>query len=102
MRRRRPAGSIRPHEIRSRADVVRAFHEFAMYSAKSVQSWWTHRAVEQSFATSTADQQRAAATLTDAYEQARYLPDDQEFSSDQLQQTRSALLQFAHTNATNR
>jgi len=97
-----PAGSIRPHEIRSRADVVRAFHEFAMYSAKSVQSWWTHRAVEKSFATSTADQQRAAATLTDAYEQARYLPDDQEFSPDQLQQTRSALLQFTHTNATNR
>ncbi len=90
-----PVHSIQSNDIRDRADVVRAFHEFALHSAKSVQAWWTHRAVENAVAIATPDRRLAAATLTDAYEQARYLPEDQELSADQLQQTRSALLQFS-------
>ena len=37
-----------------------------------------------------------------AYEQARYLPDETEFSPDQLQQTRSALQKFSRATAVNR
>ena len=84
---------LKPSDITSRADVVRAFHEFAMQSAQSVQSWWTHRTVEQAILEKAPENRTAVETLANTYEQARYLPIEQELSAEQLESARSALQQ---------
>ena len=84
---------LKPSDINSRADVVRAFHEFAMQSAQSVQSWWTHRTVEQAILEKAPENRTAVETLANTYEQARYLPVEQELSPEQLESARSALQQ---------
>lgn len=90
------AAPIAPAEIQNRADVIRAFHEFAMRSTKSVQSWWTHRAVERVIVTASPEKKAAVETLTNAYEQARYLPQELELSTEQMHLTRIALQQCAN------
>jgi hypothetical protein len=84
---------LKPSDINSRADVVRAFHEFAMQSAQSVQSWWTHRTVQQAILEKAPENRTAVETLANTYEQARYLPVEQELSPEQLESARSALQQ---------
>ena len=84
---------IHPADIRSRVDVVRAFHQFALRPATLAAEWWTHRAVEQQVAQDTPALQPAIQTLTDLYEQARYLPDDADFGPDQIGSARQALEQ---------
>jgi hypothetical protein len=93
--RRADATPIAPNEIQNRADVIRAFHEFAMRSTKSVQSWWTHRAVERVMITASPEKRAAVETLTNAYEMARYLPQEVHLTSEQIQSTRNALQQCA-------
>jgi hypothetical protein len=82
---------LRSSDIRSRSDVVVAFHQFALRPAMSAQSWWTHRRVERQIADAAPSLQPSIQTLTDLYEQARYLPDDAEFTPDQIGTARSAL-----------
>ena len=82
---------IHPVDIRSRVDVVRAFHQFALRPATLAAEWWTHRAVEQQVAQESPALQPAIQTLTDLYEQARYLPDDADFGPDQIGSARQAL-----------
>ena len=82
---------IHPADIRSRVDVVRAFHQFALRPATLAAEWWTHRAVEQQVAQESPALQPAIQTLTDLYEQARYLPDDADFGPDQIGSARQAL-----------
>jgi len=84
---------IQPSEIRNRADVVRAFHEFSLRSTKKVQAWWTHRAVERVIVESSPEKKAAVEALANAYEQARYLPQDHELSFEQIQAARNALQQ---------
>lgn len=86
---------LKPDDITSRADVVRAFHEFALRSAQSVQSWWTHRTVQQAILEKAPEYRAAVETLANTYEQARYLPVEQELSAEQLESARSALQQCA-------
>ena len=84
---------LKPADINSRADVVRAFHEFAMRSAQSVQSWWTHRTVQQAILEKAPEHRAAVETLANTYEQARYLPAEQELTPEQLESARAALQQ---------
>jgi hypothetical protein len=84
---------LKPADINSRADVVRAFHEFAMRSAQSVQSWWTHRTVQQAILEKAPEHRAAVETLATTYEQARYLPAEQELTPEQLESARAALQQ---------
>ena len=86
-------GVIHPADIRSRGDVVRAFHQFALRPATMAAEWWTHRAVEQRVAQETPSLQPAIQKLTDLYEQARYLPDDVDFTPDQIGTARQTLEQ---------
>jgi len=85
--------AIQPSDIRTRADVVRAFHEFSLRSTKRVQAWWTHRAVERVIVESSPEKKAAVEALANAYEQARYLPHDHELSSEEIQAARNALQQ---------
>ena len=85
-------GRIRPpSEIRSREDVITAFHELALNPKKLVESWWTHRAAATKLAAESPQQGNAVRTLAEIYEQARYLPDDVELPADRIQSARTAL-----------
>ena len=67
-----------PEEIRSREDVISAFHALALNSRQHVESWWTHRAAAQKLAAASPLKENAVQTLAEIYEHARYLPDDVE------------------------
>ncbi len=93
-----PLGAeIHPADIRTRRDVVRAFHQFALRPATPAPNWWTHREVERQVAATTPVLQPTIQTLTDLYEQARYLPDDTDFTPDQIGSARRALEQCEAT-----
>ena len=88
-----PVGAVHPSEIRSRDDLVRAFHAFSLRSAHRVQTWWTHRDVQRLVTESAPEKKAAVELLANAYEQARYLPHDRELSSEEIMLAREALLQ---------
>ena len=85
------AARIHPAEIRTRRDIVRAFHQFALRPLTPVADWWTHRQVEQQVATSTPSLEPAIHQLAEIYEQARYQPEDLVFTPDQIGAARRAL-----------
>ena len=82
---------LQPSEIRSREDVISAFHELALNPKQLVESWWTHRAAATRLAAESPQQGNAVQTLAEIYEQARYLPDDVELAADKIQSARTAL-----------
>ncbi|MFM9961233.1 MAG: hypothetical protein ACKV2Q_08395 [Planctomycetaceae bacterium] len=71
-------------DIRTREDVVRAFHQYALQSAMSVPDWWTHREVERQVADATPALKPSIQVLADLYELARYLPGEAELTPDQI------------------
>ncbi len=83
--------TLQPNEIRSRADIIAAFHDLALSPRQAVESWWTHRAAARKLADGSPHSKHAVDTLTEIYEQARYLPDDVEFAADKIQSARAAL-----------
>ena len=82
---------LQPSEIRSREDVISAFHELALNPKQLVESWWTHRAAATRLAVESPQQGNAVQTLAEIYEQARYLPDDVELPAAKIQSARTAL-----------
>ena len=82
---------LKPGEIRSRADVIAAFHDLALSPKLLVETWWTHRAAAHKLAAESPKTRRAVDTLAEIYEQARYLPDDEELPADKIQSARIAL-----------
>ena len=70
--------------ILTREDVVRAFHQYALQSAMSVPTWWTHREVERQVADTTPALKPSIQVLADLYELARYLPGEAELTPDQI------------------
>lgn len=82
-----------PDDIRSREDVIVAFHQLAMGSKQLVESWWTHRVAAQTLAAASPKKEVAVRTLAEIYEKARYLPADAELPAETIQSARSALAQ---------
>lgn len=78
------AGESLPASIRSRQDVIKFFHAYALRPETSAESWWTHRRVEEEFKQQLPQQSRAVKTLADVYEQARYLPLEEPLPDEQL------------------
>lgn len=76
--------------LKTRADVVRAFHQLVKQS-RAVSDWWTHRSIVKHFSTQTPQLATAISELAVVYEQARYYPDDVELSPQQLAQVRTLL-----------
>ena len=91
-------GAIPSADIRTREDVVRAFHRYALHSDMSVPTWWTHREVERQVAEVTPTLQPSIQALANLYEQARYLPDDADFTSDQIGIARRELENVSRAN----
>lgn len=76
--------------LKTRADVVRAFHQLVKQS-RTVSDWWTHRSIVKHFNTQTPQLASAISELAVVYEQARYYPEDVELSPQQLAQVRALL-----------
>ena len=91
-------GAIPSSDIRTREDVVRAFHRYALQSDMSVPTWWTHREVERQVAEATPTLQPSIQSLANLYEQARYLPDDADFTPDQIGIARRELENVSRAN----
>jgi len=80
-------------EIRTRDDIVRAFHAMTKKRFQSAQTWWTNRYVAEKFEHSLPEYTTPIRTLSNIYEQARYLPLDHQLSSDQIEDAKLALKQ---------
>lgn len=85
-------------DVRTREDVVRAFHKYALHSAMSAPTWWTHREVERRVSDTAPALRPSIQALANLYEQARYLPGDAEFTPDQLELARRVLANVSGAN----
>lgn len=77
--------------IRSRQDVVNAFHLIALDPRHGAEPWWHHEQVRQDLTTRLPSRESSLADLTEVYERARYLPDDVELDETQLETARDAI-----------
>lgn len=77
--------------VRTRADVVRAFHRLVLRTAQPVSAWWTHRRAAARLAEATPQISTALSELSTIYEHARYMPPEIELTEEQLGRVRCAL-----------
>ncbi|MFO0979323.1 MAG: hypothetical protein U0996_23145 [Planctomycetaceae bacterium] len=82
---------LTPEQIHSRTDVVRAFHQVALKGGQTVEDWWNHRDAATSLAAAAPQKQTAVETLAEAYEHARYLPDDIPLPMEKIESARAAV-----------
>ena len=80
-------------EIRTRDDVVRAFHAIAKQRLQSAQAWWTCGVVTERFEHSLPELTGPIRTLSVLYEQARYFPVAHQLTLDQIEDAKFALKQ---------
>lgn len=83
-----------PKHLRDRADVVRAFHALTARCPEALHNWWTHRRAAVVLTRVNPEQTEAIETLAGLYEQARYLPENEDFTEQQLESARRALRRF--------
>ncbi len=87
---------IGAESLRTREDVVIAFHQLALLRTATAATWWTHRLFERKLSQAKPEIRSAMEVLANIYEQARYSPPDQELDAEQLLRARQALQQ-CHT-----
>lgn len=75
---------LRGAEIRTREDIIRAFHALVRGSRTTSEDWWTHVAAANELSQSAPASRTAVQTLAAIYEQARYAPPHAEISTDQI------------------
>jgi len=78
-------------DLQSKADVVRAFHRMALQPTRATEHWWTHQMVADDIRDASPDKDEQVRILTRLYEQARYLPEDVDFTPEQIREAQSAL-----------
>lgn len=83
--------SVPRRTLRTRKDVVEAFHQFATNSGRNVKSWWTHQKVKELVRQQEPAKQAPIEILASVYERARYLPDEAVLADDQLHAAEAAL-----------
>ena len=89
------AKEILTEGIRTRADVVRAFHRFVLRRAQPVATWWNHRYVALRLTEASPQLRSVISDLASVYEHARYLPPEVALSSDEIDRVQTALKQCA-------
>lgn len=79
---------IQPAELRTRSDIVSAFHQFARSGQQRAATWWTHTAVAE--ATQRADSPigQSVVEFAELYEAARYQPTTSDLSPDRYAHAR--------------
>jgi membrane glycosyltransferase len=86
-----------PHEIRTRQDIVRAFHQLAKRCSRSVRPWWNHLQVATELSRVIPDRQQTVSELSAVYERARYQPLDHELTPAELAAAQMAIRKCAAT-----
>ena len=89
------AKEILTEGIRTRADVVRAFHRFVLRRAQPVATWWNHRYVASKLSEASPQLKTVISDLASVYEHARYLPPEVSLTSDEIDRVQAALKQCA-------
>jgi hypothetical protein len=89
------AKEILTEGIRTRADVVRAFHRFVLRRAQPVANWWNHRYVAAKLSDASPQLRTVIGDLASVYEHARYLPPEVKLSSEEIDRVQTALKQCA-------
>jgi hypothetical protein len=82
-----------PNKIRTREDVILAFHQLAYRIAHPLEDWSTHYRVERKAVRTAPEFQNPLRTLVQIYEQARYLPANVALTESQLASVREAIAQ---------
>ena len=80
-------------EIRTREDLVIAFHSLAKQRLQAAQVWWTRGYVAKQFESRLPQFTSPMQTLSDLYDQARYYPDEHQLTDQQIDTAKSALKQ---------
>jgi hypothetical protein len=86
---------VRPGELRTRADVIRAFEHLALLRLGEPARNHHHRHIADDLGRDRTDRRRAAADLATAYEQARYAPPTDPFPESTLAAARRDLVSLA-------
>lgn len=87
-RRLRP---VRPDQIRTREDVIHAFHWLVHCQSPHAADWWNHLQAGDSVPLQSTAHQESLQQLMRLYELARYEPEDRAFEPKHVQQARQAL-----------
>jgi len=85
------------HEIRTRQDIVRAFHQLAKRCSRSVRPWWNHLQLATELSRVIPDRQQTVSELAAVYERARYQPVDHELTPAELSAAQLAIRRCATT-----
>ncbi len=80
-----------PSTLRTRGDIVLAFHAIVARCPAVLADWWPHRRAAEALAESKPQTQGSVDTLAELYELARYLPEDSELTTEQLEHARRAV-----------
>lgn len=80
--------------LRTREDVVRAYHHLVLRRAAPAATWWNHHFAKQQLQESSPNLKNVISELTNIYEKARYLPPEHELGDNQMQSVRNALQKF--------
>jgi len=80
-------------EIRTREDLVHAFHLLAKQRFQAAQAWWTCGYVAKQFDTKLPQYKSPMQTLATLYDQARYYPMEHQLSAQQIDEAKIALKQ---------
>ena len=82
--------SIRTFELRTREDIIRAFHALADKSPSVTSQWWTHERAALAMVETEPKQADDVSRLAELYEQVRYSPDDENVGFKQVEDARQA------------
>lgn len=86
----RPAAKM-PASIRTREDIVTAFHVIAARTPAVGANWWTHRRAALALVQSNPKTRTDVEALAELYEQARYLPENEFLTAEQLSRAGEAV-----------
>jgi membrane glycosyltransferase len=86
---------LAPSEIRTRQDIVLAFHQLAKRCSRSVRPWWNHLQVTTELSRVIPDRRQTVSELSAVYERARYQPLDHELTPAELTAAQIAIRKCA-------
>jgi hypothetical protein len=81
---------VRPEAVSNRAELIQTFEYLSLLRFGEPAQCWNHRHIARQLDRESADR------LAGLYEHARYAPDDEPLSSDQLAKARRDLMELAH------
>jgi hypothetical protein len=82
---------VKPKDIRSREDVIRAYHWLTEAITPDFAEWWHHRRAQETMVEYSPERSDAIREFAELYEMARYESSEKSFDEDRIQEARDAL-----------